>query len=447
MAALQYVDVSRYRAIIFRRTDPQLEDLIDLSHDWFDGLAIWSGKKNRWTFPRGATIKFGHMQYEKDKYKFKGPSFQFVGWDELTEFLEPQYRYLFSRCRRPSCEYHKKVPSKNCKLCKRYAEIRKVPIRVRAASNPDGAGRIWVRNRFVTEQAMDDIANDDYQEIYYKPVVYEDSGVSKIPFVPSRIEDNFGLDQEEYIKFSLSQLDPVTRLQLRKGDWRVSEQSIFRDSWIRYYTERGEILEPLQANFDKIGQGVDRRGCQRFFTVDSAGTSKQREAEKRNSLRASWSVCGVWDYWPSTKYLFLRHIWREKVDFTDLLSGLREVHKLWGPGEMHVENAHFGPAVYDTLKKEGLPVRLLSTHVKREKGMSGKPGKVERSAPLQNKFQRGEVFLPRYENTWRPDYEAELLSWTGLDSEPADQIDISSYAGRICESGNLAMVMDSPFWR
>jgi hypothetical protein len=57
-------------------------------------------------------------------------------------------------------------------------------------------------------------------------------------------------------------------------------------------------------------------------------------------------------------------------------------------------------------------------------------GKVERNAPFLNMLSRGEVYLPRYDNDWRPTLEAEWLVWTGLDEETADQIDVGGYAAR-----------------
>ena len=56
------------------------------------------------------------------------------------------------------------------------------------------------------------------------------------------------------------------------------------------------------------------------------------------------------------------------------------------------------------------------------------PGKVERATPLLNKLERGEVFLPRYNNQWLADLEAEWLAWSGLDNETSDQIDAAAYA-------------------
>ncbi len=73
-------------------------------------------------------------------------------------------------------------------------------------------------------------------------------------------------------------------------------------------------------------------------------------------------------------------------------------------------------------------VQLVDPVTPAMRGQSGMPGKVERATPLLNKLERGEVFLPRYNNQWLADLEAEWLAWSGLDDETSDQIDAAAYA-------------------
>ena len=66
MAALQYVDVQGYAAIIFRQSFTDLSEpgaLIERSHDWVDDTdARWDGINHTWTFPSGAKVAFGYLQ-------------------------------------------------------------------------------------------------------------------------------------------------------------------------------------------------------------------------------------------------------------------------------------------------------------------------------------------------------------------------------------------------
>jgi predicted phage terminase large subunit-like protein len=121
-------------------------------------------------------------------YRYQSAEFQFIGFDEITEFNEKPFRFLFSRLRRlKSCE---------------------IPLRMRAASNPGGIGHDWVKQRYITEG------------IEYGRV-----------FIPATLNDNPHIDKESYIG-SLNQLDPITRKKLLDGDWSVRETGgLFKREW------------------------------------------------------------------------------------------------------------------------------------------------------------------------------------------------------------------------
>lgn len=185
-AALQYFHVPGYRAILFRRTYTDLslpEAIMDRSHDWLAGKADWNDRDKTWTSREGATLTFGYLDGPRDHYRYQGAAFHFVGFDELTQFLEKQYRYLFSRQRR--------------------LKGTDIPIRMRAATNPGDIGHDWVKKRF----GIPDEINFD--------TVYENEGRA---FVPARLEDNPSLDADEY-RQALAELDAVTREQLERGRW------------------------------------------------------------------------------------------------------------------------------------------------------------------------------------------------------------------------------------
>lgn len=206
MAALEYVHVPGYAALLLRRTFEDLakpDALIPRSKEWLmESDAVWNDQRHQWTFPSGATLSFGYLQHEDDKYHYQGAAYQFVGWDELTQFTETQYTYLFSRCRRPS-------------ELSESADLAAVPLRIRSASNPGGVGHDWVKERFAIDR--------------------EGGHNPERPFIPARLEDNPSLDAETY-ETSLSVLDIVTRSQLRYGDWDIGATgNVFDRSWWQYY--------------------------------------------------------------------------------------------------------------------------------------------------------------------------------------------------------------------
>jgi len=182
VAALEHVHVSTYRALLLRRTysDLNLPDaLMDLAKQWLaetDAKPIGGGRE--WAFPSGARLVFGHLDSENQKYRYQGAAFHFVGFDELTQFTESQYRYLFSRIRRRAA-----------------GDASGVPLRMRAATNPGGIGHEWVHDRFFTQQGIAEGRR----------------------FIPAKLVDNPHLDADSY-RQQLAELDPVTRMQLEEGD-------------------------------------------------------------------------------------------------------------------------------------------------------------------------------------------------------------------------------------
>ena len=104
MSALDYVDVPGYAALLLRRTYQDLAKpgaLIDRAHSWLHQTdARWNEQKKQWRFPSGAVIDFGYLEQANDVYQYQSAEYQMVGFDELTQFEEPQYLYLFSRLRR-----------------------------------------------------------------------------------------------------------------------------------------------------------------------------------------------------------------------------------------------------------------------------------------------------------------------------------------------------------
>jgi predicted phage terminase large subunit-like protein len=180
MSALQYVDVPNYSAILFRRTYADLAlpgALMDRFKTWIDlhDDIHWNANSYVATFPSGARVSFGYLNNTNDYLRYKGSEFQFIGMDEVTEIRESDYRYMFSRLRRPNS-----------------GPLAQVPLRMRSASNP---APNWVRQRFIVE------------------------GLEKGRiFVPSKLTDNPGIDADSY-RQALQALDPIERRRLEEGDW------------------------------------------------------------------------------------------------------------------------------------------------------------------------------------------------------------------------------------
>lgn len=239
MAPLRWVDNKHFRAILFRRTFPDLEkSLIDRSRTLYRSAypgARYSGQTKSWTFPSGAIIYFGYCEHDDDVFQYQSAEFSFLGFDELTHFTEKQYTYLLSRAR----------------------SSKGLPIRVRAATNPGGPGHDWVMQRWApwldTREEYDGkraalgqtlwyVTDDDVgaSERYCEPGTPD--ALSRV-FIPSKVTDNphLMLNDPQYVA-RLKALDPVTRAQLLHGDWltKPARGLLFKRHWFEIVDEGPE---------------------------------------------------------------------------------------------------------------------------------------------------------------------------------------------------------------
>jgi len=221
MAALQYVDIPGYNALLIRDTYTNLvkpEGLLTRAHEWLHNSdARWKGDQKQYIFPSGATISFSYLDGPQDHFNHMGAAYQFVGIDEIVSIRENQATFLFSRMRSRDAESYKNdlkilYDYSDREIESFYQEYKSIPLRFRAASNPPLAEQIargeWVKKRYVTKDTRDDRI-----------------------FIPAGLDDNPHLNKEEYLT-SLNRLDPITREQLLKGDWNIRVKGrMFDRSW------------------------------------------------------------------------------------------------------------------------------------------------------------------------------------------------------------------------
>jgi len=213
--ALRQVHIPHYRAILFRKTYPQLSELIDRSHALYGPAfprARFHETKHCWVFPSGARIYFGAMQYSKDKANYQGKRYDFIGFDELTHFTWEEYSYMFSR-NRPS-----RAPGAR----------EKTVCYIRATTNPGGIGHGWVKQRFIDAAEPGTPIRETVQ------VTLPGGEVRQIirdrVFIPATVFDNEALlaENPEYLG-SLALLPEKERNALLYGNWDAFEGQYFTE--------------------------------------------------------------------------------------------------------------------------------------------------------------------------------------------------------------------------
>lgn len=246
--ALRQVHIPHYRGIIFRKTYPQLSELIDRSHalykPCFPGCK-YNEQKHCWSFPSGAKIYFGAMQYKKDRTNYQGKRYDFIGFDELTHFTWDEYSYMFSR-NRPS---------------KKPLSDQKTRVYIRATTNPGGIGHGWVKERFITVAPPLTPVTDEY-------TVVTPGGETKTlkrsrVFIPSTVFDNQALlDADPMYLANLAMMPEAEKQALLYGSWDSFDGQVFTE-WINdpaHYKDCQwtHVIEPFKIpKHWKIYRGFD----------------------------------------------------------------------------------------------------------------------------------------------------------------------------------------------
>ena len=242
---LRHIDKEKYRAIIFRRTYPKLQHLIDLSKLYFSHPPLngkYSSQTHRWTFPSGATFAFGSCKDQGSELTYQGHEYQYMGFDQLEEFTELQYLFLMAQNR---------------------TSDKSIPCRVRSTANPGGVGHLMCKKRFI-----------DGKEPYktYRKVYKLKNGQTitrTLAFIPATVYDNKILMEANpgYIT-NLLQLPPDVQKALLEGDW-----NIFAGQYFQEWRDRLHVSIPFKIpegwiRFRMIDYGRTAPFCCLWGAVD-----------------------------------------------------------------------------------------------------------------------------------------------------------------------------------
>ena len=195
---LRFAHRAAHRALILRRSMPELRELIDKSRELYP--KAFPGSKFRevekiWTFPSGAKLEFGYLERDADVYRYQGQAYSWIGFDEITHLnTEFSWNYLASRLRTTDSEI---TPYMRC------------------TANPGGAGATWVKKRYVNPSP----SNEAF--------VGKDGLTRK--FIPARLEDNPYLAEDGRYEQMLKALPEVQRRQLLEGNWDITEGAAFTE--------------------------------------------------------------------------------------------------------------------------------------------------------------------------------------------------------------------------
>jgi hypothetical protein len=250
-----------HESIIFRREYPQLRGIERRLKTLFVPHHADYNKVDKVVeFKDGRILELGAVQHFDDREKYQGRPHDLKAFDEITHFLELQYRYLIGWNRTT-----------------RYGQRTRVVCAGNPPTSADGRWVIqywapWIDDKypnpkepgelawFVTDDEGRDTEVEGPGEYTFKGETYE---AHSRTFLPSSIDDNPYLNAA--YKATLSSLPEPLRSQLLKGDFRAgiedAEYQLIPTDWVRQAQRRWrERKEPTHLPVQQLGVDVARGG-------------------------------------------------------------------------------------------------------------------------------------------------------------------------------------------
>lgn len=209
---LQHIHNKNFKAIIFRKTTDELQELKDYSLDIIPKIDPGAYLRHKgecliWHFSSGARYFFWHMNKPEDFRKHDGKSYTMILFDEIQSFTEEEYTYLFSRCRTTD-------PALKG-LC-----------RVFSSGMPEGKHCAWVYKRFIQP--------GPYKIHHHTIEIAGKKYTSTRQFIPGTLEDNpILMKNDPDYEIRLAQGGEERFHRLRFGDWTKPKGAYFSELDIR----------------------------------------------------------------------------------------------------------------------------------------------------------------------------------------------------------------------
>jgi hypothetical protein len=224
---VRYSGSQASRKLLLRRTTEELRELISVSKMLYPEAIPGSKFLERdktWVFPSGATLWMSYLDRDDDVTRYQGQAYNWIGFDELTQWSTP-YAWNYMRSRLRSAD-------------------KKLPLYMRATTNPGGAGHFWVKKTFIDPAPPNKAfwATDEHGNTITWPKGHSKEGqpLFKRRFIPASLFDNPYLADDGMYEANLLSLPEQERRRLLEGDWTVNEGAAFTE-----FDPRVHVIEPF----------------------------------------------------------------------------------------------------------------------------------------------------------------------------------------------------------
>jgi hypothetical protein len=334
---------AEWRGVIFRRTFPELSDIIVKTKKWFPQIwpgATYNHTDHYWRWPTGETLLFRQFLRDDDYWSFHGSAYTFIGWEEL--------------CTWPSLGGYKRMMS----LCRSTAPG--IPLKYRATANPYGPGHNVVKHRFHLTGVPRAGAG---------PIITESVDDEGIPIVPprNRVAINCTLSENRILLDSNPNYVNLLRQAARNpselkawvdGNWDVVSGGMFDDRWLPDFHVVDDFTLPESWKLDRsFDWGVSKPFSVGWWAKADGSDYRGADGRTRSTIPGDLFRFQEWYGWNGQPNEGLRML------ATEVAKGIVERERNWGlrhrmtmgPADTQIFNVDTGRSLADDMAQ---PVQL-----------------------------------------------------------------------------------------
>lgn len=251
---LRHWENADFGGVVFRKTSVQVRNEGGL---WDESMKLYSLFKAHpreavlsWRFPKGMSMSFSNLEYEKDVLNYQGSQIPWIGFDELTHFSEAQFFYMLSRNRSTSG----------------------VRPRIRATCNPDPDSFVrklidwWIGEdgfpirersgilRYFIRVNDSLVWGESIQELRSQYGLGPEIQPKSLTFIAAKLEDNrILMEKDPAYLGNLLALNRVDRMRLKDGNWnvRATAGALFQREWF-------PVIDAIPAGWTRVIRFWDR---------------------------------------------------------------------------------------------------------------------------------------------------------------------------------------------
>lgn len=241
---LRYCDFRDARALVLRKTMPELRELIFHTKNLYKRAfpkATWREQEKEWVFPSGARIEFGYAENVDDALRYQGQAYTWIGVDELPQYPDDKIWNILRGSLRSANQ--------------------NIPLFMRATGNPGNIGSHWVKKMFI-EPAP---ANTPF-----KIEIKTDRGIFYVTrrFIPARLTDNPTLMANGDYYAMLASQPEVIRKQWLEGNWDAFDNAAFPEFDKKIHTVEPFAIPKSWIKFRAADWGYSSPACVLWFAID-----------------------------------------------------------------------------------------------------------------------------------------------------------------------------------